>query len=71
MAHPIMDGISIIFGLLAIIVSGRLAKKTSDFYYNLLHRRFSVKGYQIGFFISGVIFIILGILSLLGIIKSK
>jgi hypothetical protein len=67
----IRSSITIILGIIAIVFSKRFAKDTSDFYYNLLHHRFSEKGYQIAFIIGGIVFIFLGILSLSGIIKYK
>jgi len=66
-----MDSVPIVFGILTIVFYKIFAKRTSDFYYNLLHYRFSEKGYRIAFIIAGIGFVLLGILSLSGIVKYK
>ncbi len=71
MTNLIMDGVLIIFGILMIVFCKTFAKGTSNFYYNLLHYRFSEKGYQIAFMIGGIASVLLGILFSLGIIKYK
>jgi TRAP-type C4-dicarboxylate transport system permease small subunit len=71
MLNIIRDSIAVIFGLLMIIFCKTFAKKTSNFYYTLLHRRFSEKGYQAAFIIGGMAFILIGLLSLFGILKYK
>lgn len=68
----ILGGIIFIsLGLFFSIFSKQIAHKTNSFYQRLLRAHFSEKGYQIAFFIVGAIFIAVGILSLLGIIKFK
>lgn len=63
--------IFIILGGMLAIFHRQIASRTSVFYYRLLHVHFSEKGYQIAFVIAGMVFIIFGILSICGIIKSK
>ena len=71
MINGIMNIASMVFGLVMVVFCKVFAKATSDFYYNLFHRRFSEKGYQIAFLIAGIAFIIFGFLSIFGIIKPK
>ncbi len=63
--------IFIILGVIFAIFYRQVAKNTVAFYYRLLHVYFSEKGYQIGFIITGIVFIIFGILFVFGVIKSK
>ena len=71
MIGSIMSIVFIIFGILMVVFCKKIAKHTSDFYYNLLHHRFSVTGYQIAFLMGGIVFVLLGILSLLKIIEWR
>jgi ABC-type antimicrobial peptide transport system permease subunit len=67
-----MGGLIImVMGLICSVFYKKLAYKTAEFYYKLLHIHFSEKGYQIGFFSTGVILVIFGLLSLLQIIEFK
>lgn len=72
MIQLIMNVVSIIFGLFLIVCRKFFAKEVVNFSYNLTHRHFcDERVYQIISVISGIIFIILGILSLCGTIKSR
>lgn len=71
MVNGIMNIASMVFGILMVVFCKVLAKSTSDFYYNLFHRRFSEKGYQVAFIVAGTVFVIFSILSIAGIIKPK
>jgi len=63
--------ISVIMGLCFAIFHKQLAHKTAEFYYKFLHIHFSEKGYQIGFLAIGIIFVIIGCLSLFHIIRFR
>ncbi len=71
MINEIMNIVSMVFGIVVIIFNKVFAKMTSDFYFNLFRHRFNEKGYQVAFIIAGVAFIVLGILSIMGIIKPR
>ncbi len=61
----------VIFAIMGLCFSKwhkRLGQWTSDFYFKLLNIRFSIKGYQIGFLIGGIIFSIFGLLLIFQII---
>lgn len=68
-----------VLGAITLIAAGFLfaffhksiGEKTADFQYRILRVRFSNKGYQVSFLIYGVIFIILGLLHLVGILRFK
>jgi len=61
----------IVFGFCMFFLKKTFAQWASKFYQKLLNIHFSEKIYQIGFFICGLLFIILGCLSLIGIIKFR
>jgi hypothetical protein len=61
----------IIVGLVLAVFHKKIAYKTSDFYFRLLHIKFPERGYEIGFLVVGILFIILGILSAFKIIRFK
>ncbi len=63
--------LSICFGLCFALFSKQLAYKTANTYYELLHIRFSEKGYRIAFLVVGIAFMIFGILAVLRIIRFK
>lgn len=63
--------IFIIMGLVFTVFYTKLAHKTSDFYYKLLHIQFGEKGYKIGFFVVSISFIIFGLLSIFKIIRFR
>ena len=63
--------IFIIMGLVFIVFHTKLAHKTSNFYYKLLHIQSGEKGYRIGFFVVGISFIIVGLLSIFKIIRFR
>ncbi len=71
MVNLMLNIMFMVAGLLMMLFCKTIAEGTSSFYYILFRHRFSIKGYQIGFFIVGIIFISFAILSLLGIIKFK
>jgi hypothetical protein len=57
----------IVIGLWFSLYYKQLGKRTAE----LWNMRFGLKGYQIGFLISGIAFVVFGFLSFIGIIKSK
>jgi len=63
--------ISVIIGLCFVAFYKQLGHKTAEFYYRLFHIQFSEKGYQIGFLVIGIIFGIIGLLSVLHIIRFR
>ncbi|RLG24214.1 hypothetical protein DRN85_08030 [Methanosarcinales archaeon] len=67
----LVGGFLTIMGLLFWIFHKRLANKTADFYYKLLHIQFSETGYKIGFLVGGISFFIFGLLAVFGIIRFK
>jgi len=71
MINTIMDIACIIFGLSLLIFHKWLGLRTSNFWYKIVPIRISEKGYEIGFLIVGILFIILGLISLLGFIHYK
>lgn len=70
MTHIIMNIALIIFGLLMIGFRKFMSRGSFNFYEELKLPHCSEKMYQILFAIGGIIFIIIGIVSLLSIIKS-
>jgi len=69
--HTIGGVIFVVLGLIFSIYHIQLGHRTAKFYYKLLGIHFSEKGYQIGFLLCGIIFIIFGLLSMLRIINGK
>jgi len=63
--------IFVVLGLILAIYHIQLGHRTAEFYYKLLRIHFSEKGYQISFLLSGIIFIIFGLLLMLHIIDGK
>ena len=61
----------ILCGLFFLFFNKMIGRSTAEFQYKLLHMHFSEKGYQISFIIGGIIAIVFGILSLLGVIKFR
>lgn len=57
------------FGLFLSIFHKTIGRLTAKQQYKILHIRFNSKGYQISFIFVGIIFIVLGVLSLFQIIK--
>lgn len=71
MVNTIGGTIFISLGCIFLILSKQIAHKTAGFYYNLLHVHFSEKKYQFVFLLVGMVFVIVGLLSVLRIIKFK
>ena len=63
--------ISIVFGLAMIIFRKWAAHSSVEWNYKLLGIRFDDQGYEIIFFIVGLIFVALGLLELFQIIRFK
>lgn len=61
----------IFFGLCLFIFHKIFGKLTVEFQYRIFHIRFSEIGYQVAFFIVGVLSVIWGVLSLSGVIKYR
>lgn len=61
----------VILGLFFSLFHKMIGRLTTEFQYKLLHIHFSEKGYQISFIVIGIVFVVFGILSLLGVIKSR
>jgi hypothetical protein len=59
--------ISILIGLWLSIYHKQLGQWTADFW----NIRSWLKGYQIGFLVSGIAFIILGLLAAVGVIRTR
>jgi hypothetical protein len=70
-ADTVIGFFFICFGLWFSLFSKNLGHKTSNFYYRILHIRFSERGYKIAFLVSGIAFIIFGFLTVLRIISFK
>ena len=68
--NMIGDLIFIALGLWFMIGWRYLGQRTSDFYFKWLKMRFSVRGYQFGFFFIGLCFLAFGLLSILGILSN-
>jgi len=71
MTNAVGSIVLISLGSIFLIFSKQIARKTSNFYYKLLRINFSEKGYQIVFLLVGIIFVIIGLLYILQIIKFK
>jgi len=63
--------ISLIAGLVFVILHKQLGQKTADFYYRLLHINFSERGYQVGFLLVGIAFVVFGLLSVFQLIRFR
>lgn len=59
---------SILFGTIMVLNRNFLAKKAVSFQKKFFNYEVNEIGYKIGYFVGGVVFIIIGILSLFGII---
>jgi len=59
--------IFVVLGLYSSIYHKQLGQRTAE----LWNMRFGVKGYQIGFLIIGMAFIIFGLLSTVGVIRTR
>lgn len=71
MINTIGVTIIVMAGVLFVIFHKAFGRRTAEFYYKLSHVHFSEKGYQIGFLLIGLVFIVFGLLSLLQVIKFK
>ncbi len=71
MSYAIMDIFILVLGIWLTFFHKRLGHKAAEFYFKFLHIRFNERGYQIGFFIGGLFFIVIGILSLLGVVHFR
>lgn len=60
-----------LFGLLAIIFRSQMARSTVEWNYKVLGIRFSERGYEISALVGGIIFVIIGILTLFQVIKFR
>lgn len=61
MNHVLSGILSMALGLLFVLRSRWVARYTSDFYYGLLHHRFSERNYQVAFFVGGILLLLTGI----------
>ena len=68
----ILQGVMfLIMGIIFGYFYKELGKKTSNFYFKVLKIRFSEKGYQFIFLMGGVIFFIVGLLTVFQLITFK
>ena len=65
------DSFFIILGIVMVVFYKAFARSATDFYYKLLHYRFSEKQYEIPFILLGIFFIVFCTLALFGVIKFR
>lgn len=59
----------IIMGLLFAVFSGKLADRTSGFYFRMFHLSFSQAGYRIVFIVIGTCFLLFGSFQVFNVIR--
>jgi len=61
--------VCIMFGVYAFILRSRAAALAVEWNFRLLRIRFNARSYQVAFAIGGVAFILIGVLTLAGVIR--